>query len=352
MLSVVIAAYNSAPWLPSTLDSVRVALEQTSWSAEIVIVNDGSTDGSQALLANLAQSYPYEIRVINQENQGIFFATWNGLTAARSRRVLLVNSRLLLHEDCLAYLERQDALESDTTWNGHVITDPSAPLVGQFWDVPLRVFWGQYLRNPKPTIITAENFDRLPTGTTYLLVSRDTMLEASRVGWPTANSRFTSDDTRVLRHIVAQEAMVLDPGFSATYRPRVTFGKFISHANERGTKFVDSYAGTSPARSLTLVALALAPVVIVLTVTRAVTTGNWRLAAGVGGVAAMVVSTPAVIAAAYGARPRAMAAYFKYIVPFGVAFWPGLVRGIVMHRGAFKDRGRRSAAGNAGTGRP
>lgn len=343
MLSVVIAAYNSAPWLPSTLESVRIALQRTPWTAEVVLVDDGSTDDTATLLSDIATDYPYEIRVIEQENQGIFFATLNGLTAARARRVLLVNSRLLLDADCLAYLDDQKALDSDRAWNGHVITDPSAPLVGHFWDAPLRVFWGRYMRDPKPTSITTENFDRLPTGTTYLLVSRDAMIEACKAGWPTANSRFTSDDTRVLRHIVEQEPMMLDPGFSATYRPRVTFRKFVSHANERGTKFVDSYAGTSPARSLTLLALAAAPIALFALIGRALSTGNGRLAGTVAAVTALGVSLPAVIGAANGASRRSVRAYITYIVPFALAFWPGLVRGIVMHRRAFLDRARRSS---------
>ena len=133
---------------------------------------------------------------------------------------------------------------------------------------------------------------------------------------------------------------MLDPGFSAIYRPRVTFRKFVAHANERGTKFVDSYAGTSLGRSLTLIALALAPLALVAGLIWAIVVGNWPIAVTIFVAVLAGISAPAVIAARYASSPRSILSYFTYIIPFAVAFWPGLVRGIVMHRKAFTDRSR------------
>ena len=50
-ISVVVPAYNVGPWLPRSLDSL---LAQTYPDLEIIVVNDGSTDGSLAILRRYA----------------------------------------------------------------------------------------------------------------------------------------------------------------------------------------------------------------------------------------------------------------------------------------------------------
>ena len=45
-ISVVVPAYNVADWLPRCLDSLRA---QTHEALEIIVVNDGSTDGTAAV---------------------------------------------------------------------------------------------------------------------------------------------------------------------------------------------------------------------------------------------------------------------------------------------------------------
>ena len=63
-VSILIPCYNAAPWLAATLES---ALAQTGAAIEIIVVDDGSTDGSVAV----AQTYePRGVRVIRQSNAG------------------------------------------------------------------------------------------------------------------------------------------------------------------------------------------------------------------------------------------------------------------------------------------
>lgn len=63
MISVVIPAFNRATVLPVTLRSL---LAQTLPAGEIIVVDDGSTDGT----AEIAESFGDPIRVIRQENAG------------------------------------------------------------------------------------------------------------------------------------------------------------------------------------------------------------------------------------------------------------------------------------------
>ena len=83
LLSVVMATYNGQEFLGETLDSI---LGQTFTDFELVIVDDGSTDGTPALLAEYAQR-DGRIRVLPQENQGVSAARNAGMDAARGTYV-------------------------------------------------------------------------------------------------------------------------------------------------------------------------------------------------------------------------------------------------------------------------
>lgn len=338
-LSVVIPAYNSAEWLPSTLATLAAALQRTAWAAEVVVVDDGSTDPTVSVLESLQRTYPYPIRIVEQQNQGVFLAVWEGLQAAESDHLLILNSRLLLREDALEFIEQaRRADPGREAWNGHVDTDPTSPLIGRFWEVPTHLFWGGYLRDPKSTLITSKNFDRVPKGTGCFLVRKDLFRRAYLASWPEENARFTSDDTKLLRFIAAKSPIRLEPGFYGTYRPRTTFRKFLAHARGRGTMFVDSYAGTSAARNITLVLLGVLPPLMAIGLLTLALGSLWPAFWTALACAFVALAAPAAIAAGRRCDGRAVVSYLVYVIPFGVAFWLGLARGLKLHRGAFTRR--------------
>jgi glycosyltransferase involved in cell wall biosynthesis len=86
-LSVVINNHNYAQYLREAVDS---AVAQLAPGDEVVVVDDGSTDESQAVLSSLRR-VP-QVRVIEQENQGQLAAVFNGLAAARGDVCLLLDS--------------------------------------------------------------------------------------------------------------------------------------------------------------------------------------------------------------------------------------------------------------------
>ena len=77
-ISVIIPAYNAARFLAETIDSVRAQTEQR-W--ELLIVDDGSTDNTNAL-ACLAAARDARIRVLRRANSGVSAARNTGLAAA------------------------------------------------------------------------------------------------------------------------------------------------------------------------------------------------------------------------------------------------------------------------------
>lgn len=84
-VSVVIPAYNRAHTLPRALDS---ALAQTLPAQEVIVVDDGSQDGTEALIR---QHYP-QVRYLHQSNGGVSRARNRGIDAARGDWIALLDS--------------------------------------------------------------------------------------------------------------------------------------------------------------------------------------------------------------------------------------------------------------------
>jgi len=87
-LSVIISVYNREQYLEECLDSI---VNQTLKDIEIIAVNDGSTDGSLAILERYARLYD-NILVFTQRNQGAGAARNNGIQHARGRYLAFMDS--------------------------------------------------------------------------------------------------------------------------------------------------------------------------------------------------------------------------------------------------------------------
>jgi glycosyltransferase involved in cell wall biosynthesis len=96
LVSILIPCHNAAPWLAATLES---ALAQTWAEKEIIVVDDGSTDGSLAL----ARTYERRgVRVIAQPNAGASAARNAAWRAARGAWLQFLDADDLLAPDKLA----------------------------------------------------------------------------------------------------------------------------------------------------------------------------------------------------------------------------------------------------------
>jgi glycosyltransferase involved in cell wall biosynthesis len=97
-VSVVIPAYNTAPFIAETLESV---LGQTFTDFEIIVVNDGSPD-TAALEAALVP-YGDRIHYIVQDNRGLSAARNAGLAVARGSLVAFIDSDDIWEPEYLAH---------------------------------------------------------------------------------------------------------------------------------------------------------------------------------------------------------------------------------------------------------
>ncbi|MFJ5684853.1 dolichyl-phosphate beta-glucosyltransferase [Streptomyces sp. NPDC093099] len=109
-LSVVIPAYNEEGRLRPTLDAIRAYLsaDQDRWGTwELIVVDDGSTDGTAAVAAEAAAGEPRVRVVTGGGNYGKGHALRQGVLASHGRRVLLTDADLATPIDELDRLDKQ-----------------------------------------------------------------------------------------------------------------------------------------------------------------------------------------------------------------------------------------------------
>src|SRR5450759_1400719 len=68
--SVVIPAYNESIRLRPTLDALLSYTQGQNWDAEILVVNDGSSDDTAQIVREYAQAHPQILLVENPGNRG------------------------------------------------------------------------------------------------------------------------------------------------------------------------------------------------------------------------------------------------------------------------------------------
>jgi len=93
LVSILIPAYNAEPWIA---DTVRSALAQTWKKKEIIIVDDGSSDGTRSIAQQFASR---TVTVVTQDNQGA--------AAARNKALELCQG------DYIQWLDADDLLSPD-----------------------------------------------------------------------------------------------------------------------------------------------------------------------------------------------------------------------------------------------
>lgn len=103
MFSICVPVYNVEDYLDQCVESL---LSQKSEDFEIVLVDDGSSDGSPAKCDSYRSMNPNIVKVIHQDNAGLFRARRAAFAAARGDYVVCVDSDDMLRDDALAKIRR------------------------------------------------------------------------------------------------------------------------------------------------------------------------------------------------------------------------------------------------------
>lgn len=130
-VSIVIPAYNEIQRLPGTLAAVYSYLAQRRYRAEVIVVDDGSRDGTAEFVRAVACRYPRLRLVENGQNRGKGYSVKHGVLESQGRWILFSDA------DLSTPIEEADRL---------------LEMLEQGWDVVLgsRVLDPRLLERPQP----------------------------------------------------------------------------------------------------------------------------------------------------------------------------------------------------------
>ena len=95
--SIIIPVYNVEKYIKKCLDSV---FTQTEKDYEVIVVNDGTKDNSMDIVKN------YDVKIVNQKNQGLSEARNTGLKNAKGEYILFLDSDDYIEKDLLKELNK------------------------------------------------------------------------------------------------------------------------------------------------------------------------------------------------------------------------------------------------------
>jgi dolichyl-phosphate beta-glucosyltransferase len=131
LLSVVIPSFNEESEIGNFLGDVRSYLEQQNFNAEIIVVDDASTDSTYEVLNQFRESYP--IRILrNNVNAGKGHSVKEGVMASRGKFVVV--------------------MDADSAYAISSVYDFLSPLVEAEYDIAVgnrRIYSSRFVLSPK-----------------------------------------------------------------------------------------------------------------------------------------------------------------------------------------------------------
>ena len=182
LISIIVPVFNAASFLRRCLDSL---LAQTYQNTEIILIDDGSTDGSSKICDDYAVARP-QIIVYHTENQGASQARQLGLTKAAGSFVSFVDSDDYVSPDYLSTLFRleqvfslgisachvctKQTLQENVTekeWQAEVLEGDS--LLQRFFHYE---FWGLYGKLYRKQLLVDIPFPKATISEDYAVMAR------------------------------------------------------------------------------------------------------------------------------------------------------------------------------------
>ena len=144
-LSILIPAYREATTIERAVRLTLKTVERLGITAEVIVVDDGSTDETAAIVRSLSTELPAVRLVQHVENQGKGAAIASGARVAQGAAILFLDADLATPPDCL-----------ETAWKA--LQDADVVIGSR--------------RHPKTVILDPQPWSRLLAGRAFLLITK------------------------------------------------------------------------------------------------------------------------------------------------------------------------------------
>lgn len=144
-ISVVVPLYNEAESLPELVQWIDVVMQRENFSYELLMVDDGSSDDSWAVVESLSQRYPSVRGISFMRNYGKSAALYCGFEAARGQVVITMDADLQDSPDEIPELYRMIVFQGYdlvSGWKKHRYDPLSKTLPSKFFNATARVVSG------------------------------------------------------------------------------------------------------------------------------------------------------------------------------------------------------------------
>lgn len=149
-VSIVIPSYNHARFIEAALLSVEA---QTYENIEIIVVDDGSCDGSPAVIEKAAARISRAVRIVRQGNRGAAAAINRGLKLAGGRYINILNSDDLFERERIEhFVERLEGSDARLAFSSIRCIDENGSEVGESNEIAGRFYRKQAEMTRYPSV--------------------------------------------------------------------------------------------------------------------------------------------------------------------------------------------------------
>lgn len=195
-ISIIIPIYNVETWLPRSVEAI---LANDTGNCEVILVDDGSTDGSPALCDSYAEAHPGLIRVIHQKNAGPGAARNAGIDAAKGEWFLFVDSDDRLAPNALTRLREVLASEDADVISFQFYKESVA---GESWEE-----WSGPMQSLNRFALTEQTAFLLTQPSCWLRLWKRSVFEENRIAFPNV---VWYEDIRTVTKLLAKAKRIVN----------------------------------------------------------------------------------------------------------------------------------------------
>lgn len=202
LLSVIVPIYNSARYITRCVESI---LKQEYDRIEIILVDDGSTDGSDKICDKLSEC-DSRIRVYHTENRGSVAARNFGVNLAQGKAITFVDSDDWIEPDMyLHMMSFYDRFRPDIISSGLIFDDMSGTISTEYDLVPEGVYEGMQIKQEIIPVMMydSQRYRRAVTPSVCTkIIKKDLWKEVSRIN----DSRITYGEDAAISYLCLAKA--------------------------------------------------------------------------------------------------------------------------------------------------